>query len=74
MKTELSGILRSIDLDRYTGTIHRLTGSLLDEHTERIEIIFPARCSAYFANHLNCYVRVHGEWLEDGTFNVLRWV
>tara|TARA_R110000824_G_scaffold261358_3_gene449968 strand:+ start:1633 stop:1845 length:213 start_codon:yes stop_codon:yes gene_type:complete len=70
MKTELSGILRSIDLDRYTGTIQ----SMLAEHTERIEIIFPARCSAYFLNHLNCYVRVHGEWLEDGTFNVLRWV
>jgi hypothetical protein len=70
MKTELSGILRAIDLDRYTGKVQ----SMLAEHTERIEIIFPAKCSAYFLSRLNCYVRVHGEWLEDGTFNVLRWV
>jgi hypothetical protein len=68
MKHELTGVIRAVDLDRLTAMV------VPPESKERVEVVFPARCTAYFLHSLNYPVRLHGEWIDGGIFNVVRWM
>jgi len=67
-KTELFGHIRAIDLDKFSMHLK------CPEYEDRIEVLFPKRCTAYFSDRINSPVKVHGEWIEGGAFNAIRWV
>ena len=68
MKCELFGKITAIDIETLTIMIRSA------QHEDRIEAHFQAKSAAYFKRTVECYVTVHGEWLNDGSFNILRHV
>jgi len=68
VKTQLIGTVTMLDVERNVVLIRS------PSHEDRIEAIFPAKLACFFIRAVNQFVCLHGSWLEDGSFNVVRCV